>query len=105
MPYREDVLSAYDVAVDHGSLQAVESPRKGMGYCVRLLGAIDDRWIEAYRIGRVESRTLSRFELDLTSGTVTFAKEPGTVPADVIEALDTLDSFLTRVNERAASAD
>lgn len=97
-------VGTYDISVEHASLQRVPSDR-GSRYSLHLNGEIDDRWAEAYRVERRESRGSSRFELDAKSAMVTFASDPSGASADVIDALDLLDALVERVNHRASQTD
>jgi hypothetical protein len=98
-------VGTYDISVEHASLQRVPTDR-GTRYSLHLNGQIDDRWAEAYRLERRESRTSSRFELDPKAAVVSFASDPGgAASADIIDALDLLDAMVERVNHRAAKVD
>ena len=98
-------VGTYDISVEHASLQRVPTER-GTRYSLHLNGEIDERWAEAYRLERRESRTSSRFELDPKAAMVTFASDPGgAASADIIDALDLLDAMVERVNHRAATVD
>ena len=96
----QDAL-VYGVSVDHATLALVHLGRGGTACSVQLDGAIDERWIQAFSRERRESRMLSRFELEPATRTVSFVREAGTDPADVIDALETLDAMIERVSRRA----
>jgi hypothetical protein len=96
----QDAL-VHGVAVDHATLTLVDLGRRGTTCSVLLDGSIDERWAEAFALERRESRMLSRFELDRATRTVSFVREAGTDPADVIDALETLDAMVERVSDRA----
>ncbi len=93
---------SYDISVEHESLQRVPSDRGGVRYRLHLNGEIDERWAEAYRLERRESRASSRFELDSAAASVWFASVPGSDSTDMIDALDLLDALVERVNQRAS---
>ncbi len=94
---------AYDVAVNHATLALIDLERGGTGCSVQLQGAIDQRWAEAFARERRESRILSRFDLDAATGIITFVREAGSDPADVIEALEVLEALVERVSHRASA--
>jgi len=86
-----------DVRVDHATLRIVEVGR-GTGYAVRLLGPIDEGWSLRFRNLKTHARIFSRFGLDASTGTVSFSRETTDTPADVIEALQALDTLVARAN-------
>ena len=98
MQYTAPAVSTYDVTVNHATLALVELEKGGTGCSVQLSGAIDDRWAETFARMRRESRALSRFDLDASTGIVSFVREQGSDPADVIDALDNLDALVERVS-------
>lgn len=95
---------AYDVAVDHGSLQASDMGRAGRAYAVQLTGPIDSRWLESCRLLRAELPCFSRFYLQGTKKTVLFACRASDLPADLSEVLEMLDDFVELANRHASSA-
>jgi hypothetical protein len=93
---------AYGVAVDHATFRVVDMGAKGTGYSVHLAGSIDDPWIRGFRSVQGDSRLFSRFLLDPRSWTIFFLRHEDDAPADVIAALEALDSCVDRVNWFAA---
>jgi|SRR5215470_6093953 len=86
-----------DVHVDHATLRIVDLGR-GMGYAVALVGEVDEAWAQRFRNLKTHARLFSRFNLDPETGTVSFPRERTDEPADVIEALQALDTLIERVN-------
>ena len=91
----------YDIVVDHATLRALDMGYRGTGYSVRLVGRIDGDWIRCFRNVQGDSRRLARFILDPRSWSVSFLRQSDDGPADVMTALDALDTFVHRVNRYA----
>jgi len=102
MQHSAPAIPTYEVTVDHASLAPATLAKGGTGFSVHLSGAIDTRWADTFARERRESRALSRFDLDAARGVVTFVREQGTDPADVIDALDTLEALVVRVSIQAS---
>jgi len=97
------VAQTDDVVVDHATLKIVDMGHTGTGYTVRLVGRIDEPWIRCFRSIQADSRHFSRFVLDPIGWKVSFLRRADDGPADVIENLQTLDTFVARVNRFARS--
>jgi hypothetical protein len=104
MQYIAPAVPTYDVTVNHGTLAIVNLAKGGTGCSVALSGAIDDRWARTFARERRESRALSRFDLDASTGVVTFVRDAGSDPADVIDALDNLEALVERVSLHASQS-
>ncbi len=105
MQYIAPAVPTYDVTVNHATLALMDLERGGAGCSVQLSGVIDDRWARIFARERRESRALSRFDLDVSTGIVTFVREAGSDPADVIEALDNLEALVERVSLHASRSE
>jgi hypothetical protein len=86
-----------NVHVDHATLRIVEAGR-GVGYSVGLVGEVDETWALRFRNLKTHARLFSRFALDPVARMVSFARETTDTPADVIDALQALDTLVGRVN-------
>jgi hypothetical protein len=94
-------FTAYDVAVDRGSLTAWDLGSDGTGYAVQLTGPLDDRWERSFYLIRTESGSYARFHLDPAKKIVWFACREGDRPAKMQPVIDTLSRIVSSVNERA----
>ena len=98
----EDAVCVYDVAVDHESLKTVSLGRKGLGYKVGLLGAVDGRWTEGFAAARSQSQNFSRFQLDRPDRAVSFSLDSDAPPTETIDALQRLDDLVYQANVLAS---
>jgi hypothetical protein len=98
----EDAVRVYDVAVDHESLRTVSLGRKGLGYCVRLVGPVDGRWADGFAAARAQSRDFAPFAFDRPDRTVYFSRAPDAPPTEIIDALQRLDHLVSEANALAS---
>ena len=85
------------VGVDHSTLRG-EPSNSDTRYTVGLFGAVDDRWIDAYRLTQSEATGHRRFRLDRANATISFTTRTVDGPAMVFEVLEQLEAFLELVN-------
>ena len=85
------------VGVDHSTLRG-EPSNSDTRYTVALFGAVDDRWIEAYRLTQAEATGHRRFRLDRVKAAISFNTRTVDGPAMVFEVLEQLEAFLELVN-------
>ncbi len=91
---------AYTVKVDRSTLSDAPLLGTGNGFSVELAGPVDNIWLEAYRVLRMDSPTFFRFCLE--GRRILFACRAGDALSDVEMVLKTLDSLLQRVNALAS---
>ncbi|MEP6993697.1 MAG: hypothetical protein ABI968_04170 [Acidobacteriota bacterium] len=87
------------VVEDHSTLQG-EPQGTETRYSIALMGRVDERWAEAFRITGSESPIYQRFRLDRTTNTIHFSCRTVDGAVLVFDVLQRLEMFLKAVNER-----
>jgi len=88
------------VSIDEESLAPWEPG--GSEYVVRLLGEIDDRWVERFVLTRKRSARFSRFHLNRAKGRVSFVCRSNDDDAGPAVALANLKLLIEQTNHRFA---
>ena len=96
------VRQLYDVKVERESLIRQDMGSKSTRCRVQLVGLVDDRWRQAYRLLQMDSTDLFRYRLELGTDTIAFQTQADST-ADLM--LDRLEAFIGSVNVRASTLD
>ena len=73
-------------------------------YSIRLVGNMDQHWIESYQRVAAVTPSLSRFRLDTAHGAISFTCRATDGPVEVMAVLKVLDEQVQRVNREAGLA-
>ena len=94
----------YDVSLPESGLDWQKVGPLFERYSIKLVGTLDENWAEAYRSIAATTPSLSRFRLDLASGSISFTCRTTDGPVEVMTVLKILEGFLERVNREACLA-
>lgn len=84
---------------DHSTLRG-EHRDNETRYTIALVGFVDDRWAEAFRLSQAESTTFQRFRLSRATSSVGFTCRDVDGAIFVLDMLESLDGLLKSANER-----
>ncbi|HEY3203661.1 MAG TPA: hypothetical protein VGL03_08370 [Thermoanaerobaculia bacterium] len=87
------------VSIDTSTLRG-ETAGTDTRYTIALVGPVDERWTEAYRIVQAESTGYRRFHLDPSKRAISFSCRIVDGPAQVFEVLERLEALLGLVNQQ-----
>ena len=90
----------YDVKVERDNLIRQDMGSKSVRCRVQLVGLVDDRWRQAYRLLQMDSTDLFRYRLELGTDTIAFQCQEDST-AELM--LDRLEAFIGSVNVRAST--
>lgn len=90
----------YDVKVERESLIRQDMGAKSTRCRVPLIGLLDDRWRQAYRLLQMDSTDLFRYRLELGTDTIAFQCHEDSTAEFM---LDRLEAFIGTVNVRAST--
>jgi hypothetical protein len=94
----------YDVGLPESGLDWQRVGPLFERYSIKLVGTVDDNWAAAYQSIAVATPSLSRFRLDLASGSISFTCRTTDGPVEVMSVLKILEGFLEQVNREACMA-
>ncbi len=94
------VRQLYDVKITRESLIRQDLGSTSSRCRVRLVGLVDDRWRQAYRLLQMDSTDLFRYRLELATNTIAFQCQDDSTAERM---LDRLEAFIGSVNVRAST--
>lgn len=94
----------YDVSLPESGLDWQKVGPLFERYSIRLVGTVDENWAEAYQSIAATTPSVSRFRLDMASGSISFTCRTTDGPVEVMTVLKILEGFLERVNREACMA-
>jgi hypothetical protein len=94
----------YDVSLPESGLDWQRVGPLFERYSIKLLGTVDENWVEAYQTIAATTPSLSRFRLDTASGAISFTCRTTDGPVEVMTVLKILEGHLERVNREACLA-
>src|SRR5437762_6535743 len=94
----------YDVSLPESGLDWQRVGPLFERYSIKLVGTVDDNWAEAYQSIAAAMPSLSRFRLDMASGSISFTCRTTDGPVEVMTVLKILEGFLEQVNREACMA-
>ena len=94
----------YDVSLPESGLDWQRVGPLFERYSIKLDGTVDDNWAGAYQSIAMATPSLSRFRLDMASGSISFTCRTSDGPVEVMTVLKILEGFLEQVNREACLA-
>ena len=94
----------YDVCLPEAGLDWEKVGPLFERYSIKLLGSIDEHWVDSYQRVATSTPSLSRFHLDAATASVSFTCRATDGPVEVMTVLKILEEQLARVNREACLA-
>jgi len=73
-------------------------------YSIKLVGHMDQHWVDSYQRVAAATPSLSRFRLDMANSAVSFTCRATDGPVEVMSVIKVLDDLVQRVNKEACLA-
>ena len=94
----------YDVCLPEAGLDWERVGPLFERYSIKLLGSIDQHWVDSYQRVAASTPSLSRFRLETANASISFTCRSTDGPVEVMTVLKILEELLARVNREACLA-